>query len=124
MKIKLFRILNSMKVLSELGKIKDFDGLTALKISRNTDKLEPEQIKFDKIHRELITKLGEKKAGATPEEDMIIVTPENRDEYSKQVNEMVEQEIEVDILLLDPTKINGFSPVEILSIEWMFEIKE
>ena len=123
MKIKLFRILKARKILSELGERKDFDGLTSLQISRNIDKIEPEGIKFDKANNDLIIKLGEKKEVEIEgkKEEGYQVPPAKMDEYFKQLNEMTEIEIELDILLLDPARISGFSPMELLAIEWLFK---
>jgi hypothetical protein len=115
-----------MKILSELGERKDFDGLTALKLSRNIDNLVPEHTKFEKVKNDLIIKYGEKKKEMFEgkEQEVTRVTDANIDEYTKQINEMVAQEIEVDILLLDPSKISGVSPRDLLPLEWMFAITE
>ncbi len=126
MKLKLLDILNSKNILEKLGERKDFDGLTTLKISRNIDKLNPERVKFDEVNRELIIKLGEKKEVEIEgkKEERYQVLPTNMDEYFKQLNEILQQEMEIDILLLDPIKITGFSPLELMAVQWMFQIIE
>lgn len=118
MKIRLVDILNSKDILNKLASIKLEDGVTSFKLAHNSNKINPELIAFEKIKEDLIITYGEKKEG-----DIIEVPQKNRDEYNKQIIKLLEQELELDILLIDPAKISGISPGELMPVEWLFKLE-
>ena len=113
MKIKLFYILKSKDILEKLGSMKFDDGLTCYKIARNIKNINPELANFENIKKDLITKYGNK------EGDNITVSQDNMDEYNKQINEILQQEIEINILPLSPEKLSGISPFDFLALDFM-----
>jgi hypothetical protein len=118
-KIKLFYILKSKDTLNILGAKNFDDGITSYKLALNIKNLNIELNKFEKVKTELIKKYGkENKDGNTQ------VLPINKDKYSKELDEILQRETDIDILFLDPSKIVGISPFQILSIEWMIKTEE
>lgn len=97
MKIKLIDILNSREVLLKLANIKFEDEETTLKLLHNIKKINPELFNFDENKKRLT------------------------DEYNKQMIEMLEKEIDINIQPIDPVKIFGFSAIELLSLDWLFK---
>jgi hypothetical protein len=118
-KIKLLDILNSKEVLGEMGKKKDFDGLTSYKVARNIRNINIELENFEKVKTELIRKYGEKK-----EDGSIEVLESNKDEYLKQLSEILQEEINIDVMQISPEKLFGVSPFELMSLDWMIEIEK
>jgi predicted glycosyl hydrolase (DUF1957 family) len=118
-KIKLLDILNSKEVLGEMGKKKDFDGLTSYKVARNIRNINIELENFEKVKTELIRKYGEKK-----ENGSIEVLESNKDEYLKQLSEILQEEINIDVMQISPEKLFGVSPFELMSLDWMIEIEK
>jgi hypothetical protein len=116
-KIKLIDLINSREILIKLASSRLEDGLTSLKLARNTKNINAELKIFDDVRNNLLLKYGEKK-----ENGMVEVSAFNAEEYNKQMKEILEQEIDIDILLLNPEKTPGFSAMELLPIEWIFEI--
>ena len=119
MKIKLFHILNSKDALNILGAKSFDDGVTCYRLARNIKNLNIELDNFEKIRTELIKKYGEEKRDGEIE-----VRESNKNEYIKQLDAILQQEIDIDILLLNPSKIIGVSPFNLIPIDWMLNAEE
>jgi len=117
-KIKLLDILNSKEVLKKLGDMAFNDGLVCYKIARNIKNINPEIENFEIIRKDLILKYGKKEGDTEP------LSQENVDEYNKQINEILQQELEINILQIAPEKFSGISPVQLMSIDWMLESEQ
>ena len=116
MKIKLFYILNSKDTLNILGAKSFNDGATCYKLARNIKNINIELDNFEKIKTELVKKYGEEK-----EDGNVQVTPSNKDEYIKELNTILQREININIFPLNPEKIIGASPFQLMSIDWLLE---
>jgi hypothetical protein len=103
-KIKLIDILNSIETLEKLNQERFEDGITSYRVARNIKNINIELEHIDKAKNMLIEKYGER---------------EKRDTYNKEVNSLLEEEIELNILQISPAKLSGHSPMEFLSIYWM-----
>ena len=122
MKIKLFKLMNAKDTLQKMGETNFDDGVTCYKIARNISSLNPEFENFEKTKEGLIKNYGEPtKNEETGEDTGIMVTDENMEEFQKQMKDILEQDIEVNIVPINPEKIKGFKPLELMLVEWMLE---
>ena len=124
MNIKLITLLDSKMVLEKMGNSKEYDGVTNYKIARNISVVNPELTNFEKAQNELIEKYGAKlkdKDGNETKE--MKVTSVNMDIFAKEVTEILETEFDLDILLINPEKITGLSPFEMMAIDWMLKLE-
>lgn len=96
-KIKLIDILNSRDGLLKLANMKLDDKETILKLTDNIKKINPELFVFDETKKRLI------------------------EEYNKKIIEILDHEIDVDIQLISPEKVNGLNALEMMALEWLFE---
>jgi hypothetical protein len=110
--------LNSEQTLDKLSKESLADGVTTYKLTRNIRVLTEEVVSFNEARQKLIERYGEKK------EESIEIPPSNRDAFLKELNELFNQEIDVNILTINPEKLPGHSPLEFLTVEWMLELSE
>jgi hypothetical protein len=116
MKLKLIDILNAKTIINKLGSTVFSDGATSYKMMRNIRNLAPDFNDFETVKNQLIEKYGTKKENGFTE-----VMDDKKDEYFKELNAVAAQDIEVNISLINPDKLSGFSPFELMTIEWMLE---
>jgi|APFre7841882654_1041346.scaffolds.fasta_scaffold154422_1 hypothetical protein len=119
MKIKLSDILNSKTILEKLGSTKFEDGLIIYYLIKNIKNLSNEVDNFEKARISLVEKYGIKKENGISE-----VTQENKDIFNKEINAIVAEEVEVNIFPINPSKISGFTPFELMPIEWLLEVEK
>jgi len=120
MKTKLLDIMNSKEPLLKLLDKDIDDGTTSYRIGRNIKNLSSEWQNFEDSRISLVKKYG----GEAKEDGSMEVLPENKGEYSKQINEILSQEIEVNVLPLNVEFLKGLSPISIMAIDWLLEIKK
>jgi hypothetical protein len=113
-KIKLIDILNSIETLEKLNQERFEDGITSYRVARNIKNINIELEHIDKAKNMLIEKYGER-----DDKGAMSIPKEKRDTYNKEVNSLLEEEIELNILQISPAKLSGHSPMEFLSIYWM-----
>jgi len=118
MKIKAIEILNSKDVLTKLGSTKFEDGITSYKLIRNIKNIGFELDNLERAKTEVFLKYG------TKEKDTTKIPNDKKDQFFKELNNLLGMEVEVDILLISPEKISDFSPFELMPVDWMFEIEK
>jgi hypothetical protein len=118
MKIKAIDILNSKEVLTKLGSVKFEDGITSYKLIRNIKNIGFEMDNLERAKAELFIKYG------TRDKDTTKIPDDKKDQFLKELNALLGMEVEIDILPISPEKISGFSPFELMPIDWMFEIEK
>ena len=120
MKIKLFKLINAKDTLQKMGETSFDDGVVCYKIARNISAVNPEFENFEKTREGLIKKYGEPTTDEETGADTgIMVTPANMEEFQKQINEILQQDIEVNVTPINPEKIKGFKPLELMLVDWM-----
>jgi hypothetical protein len=124
LKIKLYNISflltkDKTDVLSKMAGITFEDGVTSFRIMRNIQNISVELQTFESSRQKLVRQYGVENS----ETKIIEVLPNTpqMEEYLKQYNAMIQEEIEINILLLNPIHLKGFSPVELMQIDWMIE---
>jgi hypothetical protein len=116
MKLKLVDILNAKDIINKLGNMTFRDGATAYKMMRNIRNITPELKDFDIVKNQIMDKYGTKLPDGS-----IQIPANKKDEYFKDINKLIEEEIEVNISLINPDEITDFAPFELMIIEWMLE---
>jgi len=108
MKVKIREILESSSVLQKLTTT-SLPVKTSYNILRNTRKISQEIEPFEKARTELVAKYG-----TEDESGKIVVTDSNLQIFYKEVGELLDEEIEVDIR---PIKIDDLSDVKLSASE-------
>lgn len=117
MKIKLFNIVSVKKVFDKLLTTNFQEGETASKLAYNIKNINIELSKFEESRRNLIIKYGEKEG-----EDIIKVLDLKKDEYMKELNDLLQQEVEINITPIKVEKLCNVSPLDITLIDWMLDV--
>jgi len=120
MKLKLIDILNSKNILDKLSITKFDSGVACYQLAHNLKNIDAELMNFDKIQKELIEKYGEKKEDGSVQ---IEKSSASMDIYVTQMNEIMQQELDIDILTIDCKNIIGFTPIELVAIDWMLKLE-
>ena len=122
MKLKLRQIDESMKVLELLGG-ETFSGKISYIIQRNVKKINEETTYMRDSLREVFNNYAEKKDGG--EEDELIIPEFNKESYLKELNDLFNQEIDVDIIQISLDEFDhSISPAQMSKIDWMFKFDE
>ena len=117
MKVKLLNIVNSKNAITKLGEKTSYDAKTAYRIARNIKEIISELENFEKAKGELFKKYGEKDG------DDIKIKKENTDVFNKELSDILDIDVELDIIMINPEKLSGSSPFELLAVEWMLELE-
>ena len=120
-KVKLSELLNSTETLKKLSQ-KDFKAKLAWSISRLLKAAEQEIQEFNDTRMNLINKYGEKGDDGqlvTDDKGNCRIVPENIQEFSNELNELINTEVEInanpiDIELLEDLE---FTPTEMTQLE-------
>jgi hypothetical protein len=116
MKVKLFNLLDSKNIIEKLGLMTFNDGVTSYRLYKNIKIIGAELEDIEKARLELVKRYG------TPKENGDIeVLDDKKDAYFKEFNIVLEQEVEINILPINPEKLSGISAFDLLLVEWMFE---
>jgi hypothetical protein len=123
-KLKLYNILyllnkDKSDILSKLGETQIEDGVTAFRLMRNIKNIAVELTNFESARQKLVLQYGTKKEG-TDKIEILPNTPQ-MEEYLKQLNKLSQEELEINILLLNPQYLKGFKPLELFQIDWMLQ---
>jgi len=119
MQLKLSEINNSRDVLEKF-KDRQFPSKTAYKIQKNIRLLDPEWAQFEILKNDLFQKYGESKDGT----GFLEIPLESRDEFYKEFQELMSQEIEIIGIMqigLDELTFD-MTPTDMLKIDWMIDI--
>ncbi|MCK9371386.1 hypothetical protein M0R04_15840 [Candidatus Dojkabacteria bacterium] len=122
MKVKLLDLLTSKPVLQMIGESKEYDGVTTYKIGRNIDVINPELIRFEKSQKDLFEKYSETVVDESGEETKKI-PDEKLNDANKDLEEITESEVELDIMYINPEKFGGLSAVEMMAIDFMLKLE-
>ena len=117
MKLKLFTILSSQATLSTLWNSK-LGGVTAFRLMTNIKSLEKHIVTYQKTINALIEKNGAPKKDAPGEFEVL---PERMSEHQAEVESLLEEEVDVDIIPIKPEYIEGITPQELYTIEFMIK---
>jgi hypothetical protein len=123
MQLKVYNIINLLRqdkadVLSKMVE-EESDGVTAFCLSHNLTAIAQKLADYEAARVKLINKYGAK----VGETNKIEVTKENMDVYSKEMTEVMEQDIEVDIYPINPARISNHTAIELIPIQWMFKLE-
>jgi hypothetical protein len=118
MKLTLRQIVNASPALGRVGAEKA-SAKFAYNIARNLRLTEPEVLGYQKAHNELVEKYRAKN-----KDGEWVIPDENQKIFTKEVEELLEQEVELDIhtfALLDEIKISG---IDLFLLEWMIIVPD
>lgn len=120
MKVKIQDIVAAAPTIQKLSGI-SLPVKVSYNIARNLKKIQRELEPFEKARIELVRKHGNE-----DEEGKLVVKEENMQEFYKEMTELLEEEIEIDIRSID---IEGLakielSPTEMQLIDFMLAIEE
>ena len=119
MKIRVVDIINSREVVTKIGQNTSYDAKTAYKLARNIKEISSELENFDKTRNNLIIKYGKEN-----KEGNIEVEKKNTEVFNKELSDVLGVEVELNIVTIDPEKLEGTSPFELLVIDWMLKVEE
>lgn len=115
--LKLAEILSSEKALLNLANEK-FPAKTAYRIQKNIRILDAERSAIRKTLIDIVVnKYGGKQIGGGVYE----AAEDKRPECQAELNELLESTTEMDIMTIPLDAIETITPLDILSIEWMFD---
>lgn len=121
MKIKLSQVVSSQEALKTLS-TKLLPAKIAYKIQKNLRLLEPETTQYEKLRSQLIMeKYGEEEVEGSGE---FRVPPSNLAEFLKELNELLELEIEADIQKVTLPDTFEISTADIYALSWMINMEE
>ena len=114
MKLKLMDIVGATEGLKELGALK-LSAKLSYAISKNIRHLQAELEDYQKLYNSLITeKYGEKK------DKGFQVKEENIEAFSKEVNELLATEVDIDIYPIELHDSIVLSVTTMYQLNWMF----
>ena len=127
-KVKISDLLNSVETLQKLSK-QDFKAKLAWQISKLLKAAEAEIQSFNDTRMSLITKYGEKDESGqliTTEEGNCKILPESIDEFSNELMELMNTEVEINANKIDFDQLEDvdFTPGEITVLEPFINIDE
>lgn len=127
-KVKISDLLNSTETLQKLSQ-KDFKAKLAWSISRLLKAAETELQAFNDTRMTLIKKCGEKDANGeliTDEKGNCKILPEDIDSFSKELNELVESEVEINAnkIKMDLLEDIDFTPSDMAALEPFVDFDE
>lgn len=127
-KIKMNDLLNCTEVLQKLAQ-KELKARTALKVARVLKEADREMTNFNEVRMNLIKKYGEKDENGelvTDDKGNCKILPEGIDEFSKELNDLVTMEVEINAnpLKLDDLGELDFTPSEMSGLEAFIDLEE
>lgn len=118
MKLKLLDVINSKDVLEKINK-EAFSAKVSYFIQRNLKNINNEFLNFSDTRLKLFEKYGEKI------EESYRILPEKIEKFTKEMNELITQEIELDIIQVSLDEFDcKLSPEEMSKIDWMFKFEQ
>jgi len=117
MKVKLETVLNSIQALRKIA-AEPLPVKYGYRISKILKAVENEMQIFDNLRIALVQRLGEEKEGGE-----YVVKPENQDEFTKELTELLNQEIELNCekIQLDWIGDVKLTYSEALTLEYLLE---
>ena len=127
-KVKISDLLNSTDTLQKLAK-KDFKAKLAWSISRLLKSAETEIQSFNETRMNLIKKYGEKDENdelITDDQGNCKISDESTLEFSNQLNELINTEVEINANKIKITDIENldFTPIEMNMLEPFIDFDE
>ena len=115
MKLKLYDIVTAEGAIQELGKLK-LPAKLGYKVAKNIRHINSELAEYNKMKNSLILE----KYGVSDEKGNYQVTKENVPGFVKEVNELLETEVEIEIapIELDDSILLSVENISVLS--WLF----
>lgn len=114
MKLKNIQIVNAKTALSNLG-AERLPIKVAYAVTKNFQKLDAEIRIFENMRLEIFKRFGKEN-----DKGMIEVLPERQAEFQKEMNDLLEIEIEVDILSINLKDVEcKMSALDLLELDWM-----
>lgn len=110
MKITMGELFNGKDVLEKLVGL-DINVQAAFKLNRMVRAINEELVLFEEQRQKLINKYGENQ-----EDGSVMVTPENQEEFHKELIDLFNVEIN---LQFDPISVKGLGDVKISAAELM-----
>ena len=121
MRIRLSQIMSSQDAIKTLASQK-LPVRTAYKIQKNLRLLEPEVSNFEKIRSQLIMeKYGEEEEGSN---GSYKVPPENMKDYLKELNQLLDLEVTVDIQKVTLPENFEMLVSDVYALDWMIDFDE
>lgn len=126
--LKMNDLLNSTETLQKLSQ-KELKAKLALSIARLLKEAEREMQNFNEVRMNLIKKYGEKDENGeliTDEKGNCKILNDNTADFSKELNDLIETEIEINAnkLKLDDLETLDFTPSDMVSLEPFIEEEE
>jgi hypothetical protein len=115
MKLKLYEIVNSEDALKELGSLK-LSAKLSYKISKNVKKIVDELREYNTLKNKLIVE----KYGTQNESGNFQVMKENLPDFVKELNELLESEVDVDIYPVELDDSIILSVDHMSALSWLF----
>ena len=103
MKLTTEQAVNAVMAIEKTAN-KELPSMVAYRLMRIKSKLDPIEKNFEQARVDLVKKYG------TEIEDKLQVSPENLDEFIKEVKELLSAEVDVETMVLN---INDFNGIEI-----------
>jgi hypothetical protein len=116
-KIKLYKLIQALPALETLS-IQKFPASTTLKVMRSMRAIRPEIEDYDKLKNDLIIKYG------TKDGDNTVVKPEQMGEFLKEINPVLEDDVDlfIDKLPLSILTVD-FSAKDLELLEWLIDFE-
>ncbi len=120
--------MNSVKLATIVDPdcIEALNGLLRLKMNATVafnimeviTKIEPIIENFNKTRQNLIEKYGEK-----IEDDKIMIKEENKELWTKEIEELLNTEVEIDIKKINRKALDNLEiePIKLIKLKWLFE---
>jgi hypothetical protein len=121
-KLKLSQIIEAQEPLKRLAAEK-YPAHIAYRIQRNIRVLAPEALAYEKARMELIkNKYGVELKGEGVPTGSYRVPPEKVAEYTGEIQLLLDEEMDLNIMLLELESIREISPLDLMALEWMFDV--
>jgi hypothetical protein len=117
MKVKLNALVNAKESLIKLGKT-DLPVKTAYALNKDFQKMNIEFKAYEEAKMKLFDKYGEKQP-----DEKIIIKPENIKTFQKEIGELLETEVEIDLWKVKLENLGDvkFSALELGMLEFLIE---
>lgn len=120
MKVTLRTLVDSFEALHQLGDDKALDVKTKYSIGRNIRIIKQEVADYEKQRIELVKQYGAK----VKDTENIEVTPNNIKTFQKQIADLLDVELELDIRMLAIEAFTNQSANDMALLDWMIDETE
>lgn len=128
MKLKLIKLLNAQEGLQALANTKGLSSVVAYRIAKNVKALDEELNTYEETRKKLVEEKANKDEEGKPiiKDDKYDLTNKALKEVNKELNALLEEEVDIDIKELSLIDIDkaGLSALELSSIDFMIREEE